>query len=525
MRNDRTAGIDTLQRPGGEVQPPTHSTGERGAGVLEHLWSRRIVGLAVVAGLAAAAALLSAWLTPRGPVTAAQVLVWMPLAVGVGVLCGLVMGNRWSMLVTPLLFIGVFEIARIETVGATVDAIHLTMLGMFAFVAGRLAHGSMVLLPMALGAGYGVWLAHRLGHPTAPRPGIPGRIITAMTTLAVVALAVALTLPGSTAPILGADGQPLPGSIAELATVTIGGHDQTIMIRGRSVDNPVLLHLAGGPGGTDLGAMRADTSLEEEFVVATWDQRGTGKSYPALDPVDTLTVEQAVADTIEVANHLRDRFDEQRIYLTANSWGTIPSVQAVQQRPELFHAYIGTGQMVNNRETDRMFYEDTLAWADATGNDGLVERMRANGPPPYREISKYEHTVSYEHQWNAYPGDEDLWEMPFNTFVAENNLLDRINALRGFFDVNTVIYPQLQDYDFRREAGTLDVPVYLVIGRHEARGRAVLANEWFDQLDAPAKQRVVFERSGHRPSFEQPADFSALMSEIVADTYAAPGAP
>lgn len=277
--------------------------------MLEAVWSNRMVGLAVVAGVAATAGLLAAWLTPRGPVTAAQVLVSMPLAVGVGVACGLALGNRWSMLITPLLFIGVFEIARVETVGATVDAIHLTMLGMFAFVAGRLAHWAMVVLPMVLGAGYGVWLAHRLGHPTAPRTGIAGRIITALTTVAVVALAVALTIPGSTAPILGADGQPLPGSIAELATVMIGGHGQTIMIRGRSVDNPVLLHLAGGPGGTDLGAMRADTSLEEDFVVATWDQRGTGKSYPALDPVDTLTVEQAVADTIEVANHLRDRFD------------------------------------------------------------------------------------------------------------------------------------------------------------------------------------------------------------------------
>lgn len=34
----------------------------------------------------------------------------------------------------------------------------------------------------------------------------------------------------------------------------------------------------------------------------------------------------------------------------------------------------------------------------------------------------------------------------------------------------------------------VDVPVYLVIGRHEARGRVVPAQEWFDVLDAPAKQ-------------------------------------
>jgi hypothetical protein len=61
-------------------------------------------------------------------------------------------------------------------------------------------------------------------------------------------------------------------SIAELTTATIGGHEQALMIRGRSTDLPVLLRLAGGPGGTDIGAMRLDTGLEERFVVVTWDQ-------------------------------------------------------------------------------------------------------------------------------------------------------------------------------------------------------------------------------------------------------------
>ena len=38
-----------------------------------------------------------------------------------------------------------------------------------------------------------------------------------------------------------------------------------------------------------------------------------------------------------------------------NSWGTILGVLAVQQQPELFHAFVGTGQMVSTAATDRMF--------------------------------------------------------------------------------------------------------------------------------------------------------------------------
>src|SRR5690606_35983866 len=101
--------------------------------------------------------------------------------------------------------------------------------------------------------------------------------------------------PASTAPIVGGD-----DGVAELVMVEINGHDQGLMIRGRSPDNPIMLYLAGGPGGTDLGAMRRDVGLEQHFIVATWDQRGTGRSYPALDPTDTITLEQMVADAVAV---------------------------------------------------------------------------------------------------------------------------------------------------------------------------------------------------------------------------------
>jgi pimeloyl-ACP methyl ester carboxylesterase len=464
---------------------------------------------------------LAGWWTPRGPLTSGEALVSIAAALVLGVVTATLVGSRWSLVVVPGLFAVAFELARIGTAGPTVDAIDLSMFGLLAFVVGRGAHGLLVLFPLMLGAGWGTWLSGWLGNGRSPRPGIVVRLVLAASSVALLLLVIVVGRPASTAPIIGSDGQPLPGSIAELDAVEIGGVEQVLMLRGRDVGAPVLLHLAGGPGGTDIGAMRADTGLEDHFVVVTWDQRGTGKSYAtSIDPVERLTFEQAVRDTIEVAEHLRDRFGRERIYLAANSWGTIPSVLAVQQRPELFHAYIGSGQMVDNRQTDRMFYEDALAWADGTGNRGLAERMRAVGLPPYEDLNNYEHTVSYEHQWNAYPGVGDLSEMPFNTFVPENTFMDRVNAMRGMFDVNWFVYPQLQDHDFRRDVTRLAVPVYLVHGRYEARGRDVPLREWFEVLEAPTKELRIFERSGHRPTFEQPAAFVEVMLEVLVETAA-----
>jgi pimeloyl-ACP methyl ester carboxylesterase len=487
--------------------------------MLSAVRSRSRVAWVITLVIGGVAGMTAALVTPRGPITAADALVWMAGALAVGVVSGLVIGSRWSAIVTPVVFVTVFELVRLGlgTRGPTVEGIHLgSTYGIIAFVVGRGITLLLAVPPMMLGAVLGVELATRLGWSARPGLGPIGWLVAGVVAVALTGLAVVVSRPASTAPILGSGGQR-PG-IAEMATLAIGGHDQVLMIRGRDTADPVVLHLAGGPGGTDIGAMRADAGLETHFVVATWDQRGTGKSYQALDPVDTLTLERAIEDTIEVTGYLRERFGQERIYLTGNSWGTLLGVHAVQRRPELYHAWIGTGQMVSPRATDVMFWEDTIAWAERVGDVTLAAKLRANGPPPYPDIRLYEAALSHEHDWNPYPAFDADRELPTTLFVPEYDLMDRVNGLRAFLDTFSVLYPQLQDIDLRQDAPGLEVPVYIVAGAHEARGRAVLAAEWFEMLEAPSKEWVVFERSGHRPSFEQPADFVDLMLRVRDET-------
>jgi proline iminopeptidase len=492
--------------------------------MLNLLWKPAWPGIGASLAPAVLAGLVWAWLMPRGPITTPEALGSLVGALVVGVATGMIGGSRRGALIAVLVFAVVFEVVRLVVIGITgptVEGIRLgSTYGLIAFVLGRGLAALLILAPILVGALWGVEIAARLGHPRASRLGIPGWGITAIGTLGLAALGLAFAGGGATPPIFTADGRPLPGSVAEISRVPIGGHDQAAMIRGRSADNPVLLYLAGGPGGTDLGAMRADVGLEQDFVVVTWEQRGAGKSYAALDPVSTLTVDSMVADTIELTDYLRDRFNQDRIYLAGNSWGSILGVLAAQRQPDRYHAFVGTGQMVSPRETDRMFWEDTIAWAEQTGDTALAATLRENGPPPYNDLLAYEPAISHEHDWNPYPELDLDREMPAILFVPENDLMDRINGLRSFLDTFAVLYPQLQDVDFRQDVPRLEVPVYMAIGAHEARGRAVLADEWFAMLDAPAKERVVFAHSGHRPQFEEPGEFAALMRRVVAETQA-----
>ena len=489
-------------------------------------WATPATGLSAlsrwgfIAGVALAviAALVGAWLMPRGPVTSVQALWSLPLAALVGAGAGYLSGNRWSVLVVPVVYQLAFEVARLGVDGPTVDGVHLGsgLYGLIAFVLGRVVPAILTLLPLAAGTVFGIALAERLGNAAARAISAPWLGVAGATMLALALLAVVIARPASTVPIVGVEGQPTDTGVAELLYLPIGGHDQAVMIRGRDVANPVMLYLAGGPGGTDLGAMRRDVTLEQDFTVVTWDQRGAGKSYSAIDPISTLTVAQLVDDTVELTNYLRQRFGQEKIFLVGQSWGSTLGVLTVRQHPELYHAFVGVGQMVSQSATDVMFWEDTLAWAERTGDTGLAERLRGNGQPPYTDLLDYDPIVAHEHAWNAYPGFDGSNEMPGILLVPEYTLMDRLNAFRGFLDTAATLYPQLQDIDFRVDAASLEVPVTVVLGEHEARGRAVLAREWFALLDAPDKRLVEFAGAGHRANFDFPGRFAEVMREVRA---------
>jgi len=505
------------------------------APILRSRHSDRRIGAAIATAVALLLGFAIAHFMPRGPATATQALIVMVTSFAVGGVAGLVMRSRWAMLLATIAYIIAIEIGRFHIIGPTVDAIRLNdPYGVLALILGRGFHGLVGILPMIVGVQWGIAIARSLSDKLVPKINsihsikLGGWAISA--TIALVILAVLIALPASTPPILGTNGKPLAGSIASLEKVRLGGHDQWIMLRGHSIDKPVLLYLSGGPGQSDLPFSRVlFDDLSRNFVVVSWDQRGTGKSYAALDPTSTLTLDRAISDTIELTQYLRDRFDEKKIYLLGESWGSTLGVLAIQRQPESYYAYIGSGQMVSQRETDRRIYQDILELAIKTRDTSLAAKMQAYGEPPYAD-SPYANAFvggQYDRLHQPYSPPQSYIQRgkaaniePMGLLGSEYNLVEKVNVLRGLIDMFTVMYPQLQNIDFRQTAKQLEVPVYLLVGAAELNGRSDLATEWFDMLKAPRKQRFTFENSSHSVVFEQFEAFSKIMTEtILPETY------
>lgn len=330
--------------------------------------------------------------------------------------------------------------------------------------------------------------------------------------------------------MLGENGQPLPGSIAALEKVKLGGVDQWLIVRGQDANKPVLLFLSGGPGASEAArVLRFNRELEQHFVVVIWEQRGCGKSYPSITPKSDLTIDQYVSDVIELSEMLRARFDEQKIYLVGHSWGTIIGLLAAQQRPDLYHAYIGAAQMVDVQETDQMIYDLVLEHSRQTGDAGFVKRLETQGPPPYSgrsPIQPYATLFGREYQLfeapnvkdEAYRREGDAIQLMLRQ--PEYGWLDRVYYLLGLMNTFNAVYPQLQEMDLRVDATRLDLPVYLVLGRHDMNNPSSIPEAYFNLLEAPKKELIFFENSGHGMIWEEAGQFHRLLVEtILPETY------
>lgn len=323
-----------------------------------------------------------------------------------------------------------------------------------------------------------------------------------------------------TPPITDADGNAVPGSIASLEAVELNGSTQWITIRGVDEKKPVLLFLAGGPGGSQLAAVRSELSaLEEHFVVVGWDQPGAAKSYNAV-PISELDPQRYVDDGCALAQYLCERFGQEKVYVVGESWGSAIGIWMAQQQPELFHAFVGTGQMVAFLETDEVCYDLAMKTAQDNGDTEVVQSLELQGPPPYYGEGVAMKMGTYlMYLFKVMSANPEIANSSHNTFAdiagTEYGLYDKLTYVLGVTYTLGDVYQQLYDIDLREQDTELAVPVYFFEGRHDINAPTYLAEDYLSVLDAPHKQFIWFEHSGHNPWIDENELFAQTLVDVL----------
>jgi pimeloyl-ACP methyl ester carboxylesterase len=325
---------------------------------------------------------------------------------------------------------------------------------------------------------------------------------------------------GRPTPYLDDNGRPLEGSISEKIHVNINGVEQGMFVKGKDAENPVLLYLHGGMPDYFL-TEHYPTGLDEYFTVVWWEQRGSGLSYSADIPPETMTPEQLVSDTLEVTDYLRKRFGREKIYLMGHSGGTLIGIQTAARAPELYHAYIGVAQMSNQLKSEKLAYDYMLQRFKEDGNAKMVRKLEdapvtGTGPLPgsylsVRDVAMHSLGIGTTH---------DMTSIVRGLFLPslqsrEYTLSEKIKMWRGKLFSGSLLWNRQLATDLTTLVTRLEVPVYLLHGRHDYTVSYTEARSYYGKLDAPLKGFYTFEHSAHSPLFEEPERMREIMQVDV----------
>lgn len=314
-----------------------------------------------------------------------------------------------------------------------------------------------------------------------------------------------------------------PTGVQDSYKTRIGGIDQWINVRGQDRANPIILFVHGGPASPITPTMwQFQRPIEEYFTVANYDQRGAGKSYGETDPDvvgPTIKIDRYTDDLIEIAEHLCKRYGKNKVILMAHSWGTIPSMAASLKRPDLFHAYVGIGQVINTRENERISFDYALEQAKIHKNEEALRELQSIAPYPGNQPITRERIV-LARKWPQHYGGMSAYRASSDYFyrgplLSPDYNADQVKAInQGSLLTLGRLLPEFVNVDFSKVT-SFPIPVVMFMGRHDYTTPTAPTEAWLKQVKAPVKQAVWFERSAHMMPWEEPGKTLVSLIEYV----------
>ena len=428
------------------------------------------------------------------------------------------------------------SILGISVPGATLPVIAFFLLGIYG--------GNILMLigSVILGVGHiGIHLQHRLevyGAEEKKKKKLPIRIVFGI--LKGIGILILVVVFGTfTFFIAGRNINQLKHAIRyrngvnDQIYVRLNDMEEYVSIIGEDCSNPVIISLHGGPGSpTTYVDYCWQDYLTDRYTFISWDERGCGRSYYKNANVDpnnlTLSFDSQLSDLDALVDYACDRFGREQVIIMGHSYGSMLGSRYALSHPEKVSAYIGIGQVVNNREYagDIYSYEDALAKAREIGDD--TTEMEA-------AYEKFVADMSLANliklRAKVEPYHPTIVTKDISTMAALMSPIVGVDDMRWYFlqtaamldDTRMEYYEKLvekplsemMDFNALEMEDAYQMPVLLISGFCDWICPVDMVREYADTITAPRWGIYFVGGCGHSPQTQLPEEFCQVVKEFL----------
>jgi pimeloyl-ACP methyl ester carboxylesterase len=312
-------------------------------------------------------------------------------------------------------------------------------------------------------------------------------------------------------------------SYTNLEKITINNSEQWVLVRGKNIEAPLLIHVQQGPGLpmiSEANETENKLHLENDFLVAYWDQRGCGLSYNKRISPETFTLAQMADDVIACTKYLLKKYNKEKAVIVGYSIGATVSVMAAAKDSSIFSSIVVTGIDVDVPYADKFALNFAMDKAAAEKDKKLIGKINELKQAPIIESKRYRERAEILTNLGGIRAGFNFNKMAMST--AKNMLFSKhygvsglTKSLKGMSLCQNALMPQISSLNLFETVKKISIPVHFAQGSLDAIAPPLKSKEYFEQLDAPSKTFTLFEKSAHMPQYDEPEKFSKLVLSLL----------
>ena len=296
--------------------------------------------------------------------------------------------------------------------------------------------------------------------------------------------------------------------------IEVNGANHYLYHKGEDTDNKVMLFLHGGPGSSEANfAYTMQDKWESVYTVVHYDQRGAGKTLKANKNIEKPTFEMLIEDALEIIKYVKKKYNKEKITLFGHSFGSLLASILVKKYPEHFEMYISAGQFLDMVKNEDIAFEklQEVIKTDGTRSDMKKLQKIEEDLTDELDMKKIAKIRSLQEKYGLAVGAKTLLPLLLKSPIFK---VSDIFMLMKAFKVNSKIFEFISTFSLLGIDRKYEIPVIYMIGEKDFQTPYKLAEEYFDEIDAPYKRKFYIKNAGHFSMIDGKKQFEEYIIEI-----------